>query len=331
MSPLEGALLVAGAVAAVEISIAASIMGWRRLRRWSVGRDKTLLRRMRRAAAPLAGPTSAAAEVDAEGSIFRKGEARSAFSWLWRAIEFRYPLVNARRAFPLAVGAGFAAAVLCGFSIWFLKIPAGWWALPSSGFAGVGGFWYAFGWIQMRREAEFIRYFPEIVDQIVRLAGAGVPSLEAITVVTEDAPQPVQPVLRSVCDALLAGIDPDVALRMATERVRLSEFTMFGAVIRLQRRAGGGISTAFANLAGTLRERRKTALRVHASTAQSRLTLLVLTLMPVMVLLTQKFIAPVSVDMLFGTEQGTTLLQVGTGLIVIGILLARTLIARSVR
>ena len=331
MSPLDGALLAAGVVAAVEISIAASIMGWRRLRRWSVGRDKTLLRRMRRAAAPLAGPTSAEAVVDARKSIFREAEGRSAFSWLRRAIEVRYPLVDAGRAFPLAVGGGIAAAVLCWFSLWFLKIPAHGWALPISGLAGVGGFWYALGWIQARREVEFIRQFPEIVDQIVRLAGAGVPSVEALTVVTEDAPPPVQPVLRSVCDALLAGLDPDVALRMATERVRLAEFTMFGAVIRLQRRAGGGISTAFANLAGTLRSRRKTALKLHASTAQSRLTLLVLILMPVAVLLTQNFIAPASVEMLFGTEEGTILLQVGTGLIVTGVLIARALIARSVR
>ena len=103
---------------------------------------------------------------------------------------------------------------------------------------------------------------------------------------------------------------------------------MFAAVIRLQRRSGGGISTAFSNLSVTLRERRKTALKAHASTAQTRLTLLVLTLMPVLVLLAQKFIAPASVEILFGTEQGTTLLQWGTGLIVTGILVARAIAAR---
>ena len=246
-------------------------------------------------------------------------------------IESRYPLVDARRAFPLAVGAGFAAAALCWFSIWFLSIPAGWWALAACGLAGAGGVWYALRWQQARREVEFVRQFPEIVDQIVRLAGAGVPSVEALSVVTEDAPEPIQPILRSVCDALLAGFDADTALRMATERVRLAEFTMFAAVLRLQRRSGGGISTAFSNLSVTLRERRKTALKAHASTAQTRLTLLVLTLMPVLVLLAQKFIAPASVEILFGTEQGTTLLQWGTGLIVTGILVARAIAARGSR
>ena len=79
--------------------------------------------------------------------------------------------------------------------------------------------------------------------------------MEALSVVTEDAPKPVGPILRGVCDGLLAGLDPDVALRMATERVRLAEFTMFAAVIRLQRRSGGGVSTAFSNLSNTLEAR----------------------------------------------------------------------------
>ena len=124
------------------------------------------------------------------------------------------------------------------FAIWFLKIPD-WAGGPCrlAGLAGAGGVWHALGWMQARQEAEFVRVFPEIVDQVVRLAGAGVPSMEALSVVTEDAPKPVGPILRSVCDGLVAGLDPDVALRTATERIRMAEFTMFAAVIRLQRRS----------------------------------------------------------------------------------------------
>ena len=323
MSPFILALAAAGIMGLVLLGSWAGVTAWRR------SRDKNLRPRLRRAAAPLTGAAASEVKAGAGESIFRKVEGRSWLSWLWIPIESRYPLVDARRAFPLAVGAGFAAAALCWFSIWFLKIPAQWWTLPASGLAGAGGAWYALQWQEARREAEFVRQFPEIVDQIVRLAGAGVPSVEALSVVTEDAPEPVQPILRSVCDALLAGLDADTALRMATERVRLAEFTMFAAVLRLQRRSGGGVSVAFTNLSTTLRERRKDALKAHASTAQTRLTLLVLTLMPVVVLLVQKYMAPASVEMLFGTEQGATLLQWGTGLIVAGLLVARTIAARG--
>ena len=165
----------------------------------------------------------------------------------------------------------------------------------------------------------------------MRLAGAGVPPLEAIASVADDAPKPVGPVIGNVRDGLLAGLDTDTTLRLACERVRIGEFTLFAAVIRLQRQAGGGISAAFQNLAETLRERRRTALKAHASTAQTRLTLIVLTAMPIVVLVAQRFTAPQSIEILFGTDEGVTLLRWGVGLIVVGLLAARAIAARATR
>ena len=298
-------------------------------------RDKALLRRLRRVAAPLANRGVAfaggAAEAEAPGggeSVFRRVERRSR---LRRFVESRYPLLHAPRAVSQAVAAGAAASGVAWFSLWFLQIPVGGWTLAVAGAAAAGGMWYALDWMQARQEAEFIRQFPEITDQIVRLAGAGVPAVEALSAAAEDAQEPVRPVLQEVRDALLAGLDADRALRMVSERVQLAEFTLFAAVLRLQRRAGGSISGAFANLSTTLRERNKTALKARASTAQTRLTLLVLALMPVLILIAQKFTAPESIEILFGTEDGTMLLRAGVGLIVTGLLVARAIAARGMR
>ena len=139
----------------------------------------------------------------------------------------------------------------------------------------------------------------------------------------------MQPVLREVTDALLAGLDPDTALGMVSERIRLPDFTLFAAVIRLQRRAGGSISTAFTNLSDTLRERRTTALKAKASTAQTRLTLVVLMAMPPLVLAVQSMTSPESIDLLLNTEDGQTLLQLGIALIAAGLIVARQLGARG--
>ena len=327
MTPLEGAFLAAGATAACEVALAASILGWRHARQRHVGRDRVLLRRMRRAAAPLAGGLEGDGTSAGE-SIFRTAAPRSGLA---RFIERRYPLLEFRGALPRALGAGIAAAAIGWLFVWILKIPTGSWTLPLAILPGAGGAWYALGRLQARQEAEFVRVFPEVVDQVVRLAGAGVPSMEALAVVASDAPLPVGPILRDISDALAAGLDSDVALRTAADRVRMAEFTMFAGVIRLQQRSGGGVSTAFANLSKTLRERHQVAQKAHASTAQSRLTLLVLAVMPVLVLFAQRFIAPESVETLFGTEQGVTLLRWGVGLIATGILVARALVSRAGR
>ena len=329
MTSLAGALYAAGAIAAALIAIVGLVLARRRDRLRYIGRDRALERRLERVAAPLANPAAARANASGAQSIFRETRDRSRLAWLRRPIESRYPLLDSVRAFPVAVGAGVAAAALGWLSLWFLKIPAGPWTVPVAALAGGGGFWYALGLLQARQAAAFVRQFPEVVDQVVRLAGTGVPPLEALAVVAKDAPQPVRPILERVCDALLAGVDPHTALRMETTRTRLAEFTMFAAVLRLQRRAGGGVSGAFANLAKTLRERHRISLKARASTAQSRLTLLVLAVMPILVLTTQNFLSPAAVEMLFTTESGTTLLRLGTGLIVVGLVTARAIAARA--
>ena len=289
---------------------------------WRRRRAPALERRLRMAAAALAGGASEAGAPGGAESIFRSAERRSR---LRRLVESGYPLLHARRAVPRAAAAGVAALGVAWLSLWLLQVPAGGWIPVIVGAVGAGGMWYALGWMQARQEAEFVRRFPEVVDQVVRLAGAGVPALEALGVAAEDAPEPVGTPLREVRDGLLAGLDADTALRMASERLRMAEFTLFTAVIRMQRRAGGGVSGAFTNLSATLRERRASALKAHATTAQTRLTLLVLALMPVGVLLVQKLTAPQSVAILFGTEGGLTLLRWGTALIVTGILVARAI------
>lgn len=291
------------------------------------GRDKVLRARLQQVSVPLSGH-AVAEELAPEESIFRSTEKHSRLSWLWSRIESRYPLIEARRALPRILAIAILAGALAWAAMWVLGL-AGWWTTPASVIAGVGGGWIALGRLQAKLESEFIRQFPEIVDQIVRLSGAGLPPLEALASVAEDAPPPVQPILREVTVALLAGLDADTALTMVSERIRLAEFTLFAAVIRLQRRAGGGISAAFSNLADTLRERRTLALKARASTAQTRLTLVVLMIMPPLVLGVQSMTSPESVDMLFNTEDGKRLLQLGVGLIVAGLLVAKQISARG--
>ena len=321
MTPLLLALAVTGALALVGTGVLLLLRG----------RDGGLGPRLERVAAPLAAPAASASGTRDDESIFRPVERRTWLSALRDRIQSVYPLLEGHRALPVALVGGIAGAAGGGGALWFLQVPAGWWTVPALGCVGTAAAWFTLRTLQARREAEFIRQFPEIVDQIVRLAGAGVPALEALAAVANDAPKPVGPVLAEVRDGLLAGLDTETVLRRASERVRLAEFTLFAAVIRLQRRSGGGISTAFRNLSETLRERRKTALKAKASTAQTRLTLLVLAAMPAVVLVGQKFIAPQSVEILFGTEQGTTLLRWGVALIVTGILVARGLAARATR
>ncbi|MDE0392713.1 MAG: type II secretion system F family protein [Rhodospirillales bacterium] len=297
--------------------LAVGIVLWRR------SRDARLRERIKQAAGPLS--KGANTEIEPEESIFRQTERRSRLS---RAINARYPLIEPRRAIPMMILAALGASIAAWFATWFLQFTPGWWIVPLLCLVAYVAARMTASLMQKRKEAEFIRQFPEVVDQIVRLARAGVPPLQAISVVAEDAPPPAGPALQEVCDGLDAGLDAETALSLTSRRIRLAEFTLFASVIRLQRRSGGGITNSFSNLANTLRENRTISLKARASTAQTRLTLMVLTAMPVFVLSAQSFISPESVDILFESERGIFMLRMGIGMIVVGLLVARGIGAR---
>ena len=246
-------------------------------------------------------------------------------------IEARYPLVDPRTALPKAVAFGLVGAAAMAAASWLLRVPFGWWTPALLASAGAAAAWLSLGRFQRQAADAFAAKFPELVDHIVRLSATGVPVVEAVGSVTEHAPHPVKPVLTVFSDQLTAGIDPDEAARTVARRFPIPELVMFLAVIRLQRRSGGGVSAAFSNLSQTLRDRRQTGLKAKASTAQTRFTLLILAVLPFALLLIQNFTSPDSIDMLFNTDTGTLMLRWGFALIAGGLWVARSIAAGAAR
>ena len=137
--------------------------------------------------------------------------------------------------------------------------------------------------------------------------------------------------MRDISEAVSAGLDPETVIRRTATRVRIPEFTLFSSAVCLQMTTGGGISGALGNLSATLRARRESGLKAKGATAQTRLTLIIISLVPIMVLCVQNFTNPQAVETLFHTESGATLLRYGIGCIVVGLLVARSLATRAVR
>ena len=316
----DGLVVLGGLLAACLMAASA----WALVR---LGPDP-LKARIRRVAAPMTEGADTP-EAEAVRSVFRTERRRAG---LWDRIEARYPLLEGPRA------AGTAACVTAGTGVglWMvlrivLRIPAG--PELAAGLLGamVAACYGTLAWLQARQAKKFTEQFPDVVDQIVQLSRTGIPPLEAVSSVMPDTAQPTRGVLEAVHDRLAAGLDADRTMKAVATRVRIPEFTLFCAVLRLQRRAGGKVSEALGNLSRTLRERRKTALKAHSSTAQTRLTLLVLALLPVVVLVMQKFTSPGSIDILLDTPSGLTVLRLGIGLIALGLAAAYVLGARAAR
>ena len=288
-------------------------------------RQQTLDRRLRLVAAPLSGETlvDEARASNADISVFRQQRNRS---WLVEQIGAQFPMLDAHRALLRALWFNAAGMVVGGLAA--MVFDYGWLSVPLALVCGLGVSATALAWQDSSRRSEFIRIFPETVDQVVRLMRSGLPSMEAITVAAEEARPPVNSVLQEIVGGVSAGLDPETVVRSTAARVRIPEFTLFSAAICLQRMTGGGLSSALGNLSATLRARHEITAKKRSTTAQTRLTLIVLALVPVVVLGVQNFTNPAAVRALFYTDSGTTLLRYGVGCILAGLLIARSLAAR---
>ena len=286
--------------------------------------QRELKRRLTRVAAMLKGGLRPDAATGGSVSVFREQRSKSR---LVERLERQFPLIDVRQILPRAVGLGVLGmaatglgAALMGFGplLILLMVPA----------SGLGCGWAVLAMRNAGQRNEFTKIFPETTDQVVRLVRAGVPSMEAISIVAQEAPPPVGGIMREVASAMAAGLDPETAIRTTATRVRIPAFSLFSAAVCLQMTTGGGISSALGNLSATLRARHEVTLKASSSTAQTRLTLAIISLVPVAVRITQNFTNPQALETLFQTESGGTLLRYGVGLILGGLLVARGLSAR---
>ncbi|MCE2484444.1 MAG: type II secretion system F family protein [Desulfurellaceae bacterium] len=298
--------------------------------------QKVLDRRMRRVAAPLSGEAVIDDDSNVEISVIRQRRAKS---WLPDYLDQQFSMIDARQTLPkavglgalgaLAVGLGALGALVAGLGAVFADF--GWLSVLLLPAGGLGESWAVLARQDAKQRAKFLEFFPESVDHVVRLMRSGLPSVEAISVVAEEAPPPINGVMRDISEAVSAGLDPETVIRKTAARVRIPEFTLFSAAVCLQMTTGGGISSALGNLSATLRSRYESGLKAKSATAQTRLTLIVISVVPIVVLGMQTFTNPQVTQTLFFTESGTSLLRYGIGFIVVGVLIARGLAARAMR
>ena len=287
--------------------------------------QQVLDRRMRRVAAPLSGE-AVTDDSNVEISVIRQQRAKS---WLPDYLDQQFSMIDTRQTLPKAVGLGASGALVAGLGAVFAGF--GWLSVLLVPAGGLGVSWAVLAKQDAKQRAKFLEFFPESVDHVVRLMRSGLPSVEAISVVAEEAPPPINGVMRDISEAVSAGLDPETVIRKTAAHVRIPEFTLFSAAVCLQMTTGGGISGALGNLSATLRNRYESGLKAKSATAQTRLTLIVISVVPIVVLGVQTFSNPQTIQTLFYTESGASLLRYGIGLIVVGILLARGLAARAMR
>ncbi len=137
---------------------------------------------------------------------------------------------------------------------------------------------------QQAAEQIFLDLFPDALDMVMRMVRAGLPVMAAIRAVGTEAPAPVNAVFASLADQVDIGILFEEALNQAGERIGLADFRFFVVAVSLQHGTGGNIAATLETLAEILRKRRAARMQAKSTTAEVRMSAVVLGSLPFVVI-----------------------------------------------
>lgn len=238
-------------------------------------------------------------------------EENALVTWLKR----RFPLAGgARVGVAASITALLATALLTPFLV-FVGVGTGLAVTVSAGGAAALG-WNVGKWMEDGKRTEFSDRLLLAMDDFQRMVRFGIPTLQALNSVTDAAEEPLKAVLRNALLEAALGVPLERALAREAHRVRMGELAMLAAILSTQANTGGNLSEAVGNLADMLRERKDNRTKLKASTAESRLTLGILGIVPFLGIGLQAPMQPELLQTLL--NEGRHLLGIGAGLIAAG-------------
>jgi tight adherence protein B len=173
-----------------------------------------------------------------------------------------------------------------GLFLFLLVMIGGFGILPSLGlgFAAAGGlpFWLL-SFLKKRRENKFLNAFPDAVDVITRGIKAGLPLLDSLRVIANEAPEPVRSEFKAIMETQTIGLPLGEACQKLYERMPLPEANFFGIVIAIQQKAGGNLSEALGNLSRVLRDRKKMKAKIQAMSMEAKASAMIIGSLPIAV------------------------------------------------
>lgn len=173
--------------------------------------------------------------------------------------------------------------------------------------------------METERFVTFSKQFPDALNLMASSLRAGHPLFSAIDTVVEEMPRPISEVFETVKKDLSLGIDTkDAFLNMTKIMPKSMDLRFFITAVLIQKEIGGNLAELLNSLSATIRERFKLIGQLRVQTAQTRLSGVVLGIVPIAVLLIISFMNPEYMKPLFETSDGKLAFFTAIGLIITG-------------
>jgi tight adherence protein B len=199
--------------------------------------------------------------------------------------------------------------------------------------AGALSFAAAFGlprwglkFLKKRRESKFLNGFPDAVDVIVRGIKAGLPLLDSIRVITNEAGEPIRSEFRAILETQSFGLPLGDACAKLYERIPVAEANFFGIVISIQQKAGGNLSEALGNLSRVLRDRKKMKAKIQAMSMEAKASATIIGCLPPGVMFLVWVTSPQYIELLWTEPMGRMMLAGCATWMFMGVMVMRKMI-----
>jgi tight adherence protein B len=134
--------------------------------------------------------------------------------------------------------------------------------------------------VRRKRIARFAELLPDCIDVIVRGIRVGYPLPVALDLVARELPDPIASEFGLTADEISFGQDVRAALANLYRRVGHEDLLFLIVAINVQTQTGGNLAEILSRLSRLIRNRVKLHLKVRALSAEGRVSAVVLSLMP---------------------------------------------------
>jgi len=155
----------------------------------------------------------------------------------------------------------------------------------------------------------FAQQLPEALDLLKASLEAGHSLMRGLQAVVDEFPDPVAGEIRMVLEQTRIGLPLADALEEMLKRVPEESLRFLLVAVRVQSDVGSSLAHVVGRLSETLRNRQKVQMQIRALTAQSRMSGMVVALLPILVLAAFSVVQPRYAQTLFYDPIGLKMLK----------------------
>jgi tight adherence protein B len=187
--------------------------------------------------------------------------------------------------------------------------------------------------LKARQEKRRLAFDAQIVDALTMISSSirsGFSFLRAMQLVAQEMPSPISEEFQRAIDEMNVGRSTEDALRALVCRVRSSDFDLVVTAVVIQLQVGGNLAEILDTISSTVRERMRITGETKALTAESKLSGIVLVLLPIGVGLLMSVVNPDYIATLVHDNLGRHMIIGAVLMQIIGALIIRRMLVLDI-